>query len=83
MERHNQAYRCRSSPEEVLLSYFAPAERRKEHFIRAVDIQKALRQHVRPADVPSIKALTNALKTARFPYGSYNGYRGWYAEEVK
>ena len=83
MERHNQAYRCRSSPEEVLLSYFVPAERKKEHFIRAVDIQKALRQHVRPADVPSIKALTNALKTAHFPYGSYNGYRGWYAEEVK
>lgn len=83
IERHNQAYRCQSSPEVVLLSYFTPAERRKEHFIRAVDIQKALRQHVRPADVPSIKALTNALKTARFPYGSYNGRRGWYAEEVK
>ena len=83
IERHNQAYRRRSSPEEVLLSYFAPAERRKEHFIRAVDIQQALRQPVRPADVPSIKALTNALKTARFPYGSYNGYRGWYAEKVK
>ena len=83
MERHNQTYRRQSSPEEVLLSYFAPAERRKEHFIRAVDIQEALRQHVKPIDLPSLKALTNALKAARFPYGSHNGYRGWYAEEVK
>ena len=82
MERHNQAYRCQSSPEEVLLSYFAPAERRKEHFIRAVDIQKALRRHVSPADVPNIKVLTNALKVTRFPYGSYNGYRGWYALDL-
>ena len=83
MERHNQAYRQQSSPEEVLLSYFTPAERRKEHFIRAIDIQKELRQHVKPADLPSIKALTTALKTTRFPYGSYNGYRGWYAEKLK
>jgi predicted P-loop ATPase len=83
MEGHNQAFRQQSSPEEVLLSYFMPAERQKEHFIRAVDIQKALRQHVKPIDLPSLKALTTALKTARFPYGSYNGYRGWYAEEVR
>ena len=34
-------------------------------------------------EVPSIKALTTALKTAHFPYGSYNGYRGWYAKKVK
>jgi predicted P-loop ATPase len=83
MEGHNQAFRQQSSPEEVLLSYFMPAERRKEHFIRAVDIQKELKQHVKPIDLPSLKALTTALKTARFPYGSYNGYRGWYAEEVR
>lgn len=83
MEGHNQAFRQQSSPEEVLLSYFMPAERQKEHFIRAVDIQKELKQHVKPIDLPSLKALTTALKTARFPYGSYNGYRGWYAEEVR
>ena len=79
LERHNRTYRRQSSPEEVLLSYFAPAERRKEHFIRAVDIQKELARHVRTADLPSIKALTAALRDCRFPYGSYNGYRGWYA----
>jgi predicted P-loop ATPase len=81
VERHNQAYRQQSSPEEILLSYFEPAERKKENFIRAIDIQDELRQHVRPTDLPSLKALTTALKNAHFPYGSYNGYRGWYARK--
>lgn len=82
IERHNQTYRQQSSPEEILLSYFEPAERRKENFIRAIDIQNELRKHVRPADIPSLKSLTNALKNAHFPYGSYNGYRGWYAQKA-
>ena len=82
IERHNQTYRQQSSPEEVLLSYFAPAARKKEHFIRAIDIQKALRQHVRTTDVPSIQVLTTALKVCRFPHGKMHGIRGWYAEEV-
>ncbi len=82
IERHNQRYRQQSSPEEILLSYFEPAERRKENFIRAIDIQNELRKHVRPTDIPSLKSLTNALKNAHFPYGSYNGYRGWYAQKA-
>ena len=82
IERHNQRYRQQSSPEEILLSYFEPAERRKENFIRAIDIQNELRKHVRPTDIPSLKSLTTALKNARFPYGSYNGYRGWYAQKA-
>lgn len=82
IERHNQTYRQQSSPEEILLSYFEPAERRKENFIRAIDIQNELRKHVRPTDIPSLKSLTNALKNAHFPYGSYNGYRGWYAQKA-
>ena len=83
IERHNQNYRRQSTPETVLLSYFEPAERRKDHFILAVDIQKELRQHVRMADVPSIKKLTLALKACHFPYGKIQGVRGWYARHVK
>ena len=81
IELHNQTYRQRSSPEEILLSYFEPAEKKKENFIRAIDIQDGLRQYLRPTDLPSLKALTTALKNAHFPYGSYNGYRGWYARK--
>lgn len=83
IERHNQNYRRQSTPETVLLSYFEPAERSKDHFILAVDIQKELRQHVRMADVPSIKKLTLALKACHFPYGKIQGVRGWYARHVK
>ena len=82
IERHNQTYRCQSAPETVLLSYFEPAPRRKEHFIRAIDIQKVLAQHVKTIDVPSIKTLTLALKACRFPYGKMQGKRGWYAKKV-
>ena len=79
IERHNQNYRRQATPETVLLSYFEPAERKKEHFMLAVDIQKELRRHVRMTDVPSIKKLTLALKACHFPYGKIQGVRGWYA----
>lgn len=79
IERHNQAYRQQSSPEEVLLSYSEPAEVCQENFMRAVDIQKELRQHVRVSDVPSIKALTIALRRLHFKHGAIDGVRGWYA----
>ena len=79
IERHNQTYRRQSTPETVLLSYFEPAERSKDHFMLAVDIQKELRRHVGMTDVPSIKKLTLALKACHFPYGKIQGVRGWYA----
>ena len=83
IERHNQNYRRQTTPETVLLSYFEPAERNKDHFMLAVDIQKELRKHVRMTDVPSIKKLTIALKACHFPYGKIQGVRGWYARAIK
>jgi predicted P-loop ATPase len=82
IERHNQDYRCQSTPETILLAYFAPAERRKENFMRAIDILDELRQHVRTTDLPSIKTLTMALKSCHFPHGKINGQRGWYARKM-
>ena len=82
IERHNQAYRMQTSPETVLLSYYEPAEPCKAHFVRAVDIQAELRKYVRVADVPTIKALTDALKACHFTYGAIRGIRGWYARKV-
>lgn len=82
IERHNQNYQQQSSPETVLLSYFEPAERRKENFMRAIDILQELKLHVRTADLPSIKTLTMALKACHFPYGKINGQRGWYAMKI-
>lgn len=51
----------------------------KENFLRAVDIQQELRRHLRQADVPTIKALTMALKAQGFHHGAWVGQRGWYA----
>lgn len=81
--QHNERYRRESTPETLLLSFFEPAERSKEYFLRAVDIQAEIKKHVRGADVPNIKMLTMALKACRFPYGSYDGYRGWYARPIR
>ena len=82
IERHNQDYRCQSSPDTVLLAYYKPAERRKENFVRAIDILEELRQHVRATDLPSIKTLTMALKSCHFPHGKISGQRGWYARKM-
>ena len=80
IERHNQSYQQQSSTEQLLLAYFEPAERNKEHFMLAVEILQEMRQHVRPTDMPSLKLLTLALKRCHFPYGRIHGNRGWYAQ---
>ena len=82
IEHHNQRFRCQTSPETVLLTYFEPGERCKENFMRAVEIQSVLRDHLRPTDVPNVKTLTLALKSCGFSYGSYHDYRGWYVRPV-
>jgi hypothetical protein len=71
------------NPETVLLSYFVPAPRAKANFIRAVDVQQVLAGELKAADVPSIKTLTDALRTCRFPHGKINGIRGWYAQRLR
>ena len=82
IERHNQDYRCQSSPETILTTYFEPAEPCMENFIRAVDIQAELRSHVRAGDVPSIWKLTKALSSCHFTRGKISGIRGWYARKI-
>ena len=82
IERHNQNYHQQSSTETVLLSWFEPAAPNKDHFIRAVDIQTELRNHVRAADVPTITTLTAALKSCHFQHGKMKGIRGWYAKRI-
>ena len=80
IELHNTCYQQQSSPEQLLLAYYEPAPRQKEHYLRAVDIQRELQQHVRAVDVPNLKTLTMALKRSHFLYGGMDGCRGWYAK---
>ena len=79
VEEHNRTYQEFSAPEQLLLTYFMPAERNKVYFTRAVDIQQELARHVRATDVPNIKQLTIALKAQHFHHGRMDGQRGWYA----
>ena len=82
IERHNQEYQQQSSVETVLLSYFQPAEPRKENFMKAVEIQEALGEVLRASDVPNIKRLTLALRASKFHSGKCQGKRGWYAVRI-
>jgi hypothetical protein len=82
IERHNLKYRCQPAAETVLLTYFKPAPPSKSNFIKTTDIQKVLRTHLSPVDVPSIKKLSLTLKGCRFPFGAVGGQRGWYAQRM-
>jgi predicted P-loop ATPase len=79
LEQHNRRYQRQSTAEQLVLMYYQPAEPAKQHFIRAVDIQREIGRHVNKGDVPNLKQLTMALKRCHFPYGAINGQRGWYA----
>ena len=78
---HNMKFQNMSTAEILLTTYFEPAERNKEYFMRAVDILNELNSHVTGADRPNIKQLTIALKAAGFQYGATNSVRGWYAQK--
>jgi predicted P-loop ATPase len=79
LEQHNQEYRVETSPEQVLLAWYEPAERCQENFVRTVDILQHLSQHVGRADLPTVKTLSLTLRACGFGYGAIKGQRGWYA----
>ena len=78
---HNMQFQNMSTTETLLCTYYEPAERRKEYFIRATDILNDLLDKYSGTDRPNIKQLTLALKAAKFQYGANEGIRGWYAKK--
>lgn len=79
LEEHNQHFQNTSTAEILLTSYYEPAARQKEHFVRAVDILQDLQQRTLGSDRPNMQRLVKALKAQHFEYGAYDGQRGWYA----
>jgi hypothetical protein len=63
-------------------SYYEPAPRQQENFVRAVDILADLQQRVKGSDRPNMARLVKALKAAHYEYGAINGVRGWYARRL-
>ncbi len=81
MEQHNQQFMSLSTADILLTTYYEPAPRSQQHFVRAVDILADLQQHVKGADRPNMARLLKALKAAHFEYGAIDGVLGWYAKK--
>ena len=75
---HNKQYQQHTSLEDTLNNLFEPAERMKEHFMTATDIQNHLSSVLLRADVPTLGKLGRALHRQNIPDGSQNGIRGYY-----
>ena len=79
IREHNQSYMEESSSEGVLPGIFEPAtEHTRQNLWRVVDIQQELSKHLNTKDIPSLKALSAAIKALRWPKGANNGIRGYY-----
>ena len=83
MQQHNAQFLNASTTDILLTSYYEPAPRAQENFMRAVDILESLQQRTRGTDRPNMSRLVKALKAAHFEYGAQGGIRGWYAKKVK
>jgi predicted P-loop ATPase len=82
MVSYNSQFVSTTTCELLLETYFRPAKRHKDNFMKAVDILTQLQKKVRGSDRPNMKQLTSALKAAHYEYGAIHGIRGWYAEKV-
>ena len=82
MQRHNEQFQNLSTADILLSTYYVPAPRSQQNFIRAVDILADLQQCVKGSDRPNMSRLVKALKAAHFEYGARQGVRGWYARRL-
>ena len=79
IREHNQSYMEESTAEGILPSLFEPSPlHSKEHLWQVIDIQGELTNHLKTNDVPSLKALSKAIKALHWPRGANNGVRGYY-----
>ena len=82
MQRHNEQFQNLSTADILLSTYYVPAPRSQQNFMRAVDILADLQQCVKGSDRPNMSRLVKALKAAHFEYGARLGVRGWYARRL-
>ena len=78
IQEHNRSYQQLSTVDEVLNSLFVSADRRKEHFMTATQIQQHLRTLLKAGDVPSLAKLGHALHRQHFADGARDGIHGYY-----
>ena len=77
MEAHNKQFQMMKKADLVLTDYFEPMERSKENLMMFTEVEKALREYISAAQMPTISELSTAL-THHFQTGTVGGNRGWY-----
>ncbi len=82
IQEHNRNYQQQTSAEEVLLSYFAPAPKKVEYFMKTVDILSELSKCLRADDLPTVKKLAVALRRNGFRNDTKDNRRGWYVKRI-
>ena len=78
IQEHNRQYQQLSTVDEVVGSLFETAERRKENFMTATQVQQHLRRLLKAGDVPTLSKLGRALRRQHFADGAYDGVHGYY-----
>ncbi|MBQ9355806.1 MAG: hypothetical protein IJT98_00725 [Prevotella sp.] len=79
IQRHNMPFQQASPIETVLPSLFEPTtERRRENLWQVQKVQKVLAEHLRKADIPNLRQLSDAMKALGWPQGAAQGTRGYY-----
>lgn len=81
MESHNRKFLRCSAADIILNTYYKPAPREKQFFLRTIDILEKLHTHASRTDRPNMRQLLAALKNGNYEYGAMKGVRGWYAEK--
>jgi predicted P-loop ATPase len=82
IQEHNRNYQQQTSAEEVLLSYFAPAPKKEEYFMKTVDILSELSKFLRSEDLPTVRKLAIALRRNGFRNDTKDNRRGWYVKRI-
>lgn len=81
--QHNMAFTLQDAATTALLSYYEPAPRSKDFFMKSIDMLAEIDRHLKAQDQPSLRKLTDSLRDNHFQHGSIDGQRGWYARRVK
>ena len=85
IEAHNMDFQSMTTAEMLLTTFYEPAERRKDHFMKAADILADIGEELKKRglgkELPNMSQLTKALKAAGFPYGAIHGTTGWYGKK--
>ena len=81
MQRDNQQFTRQPEAAFLLSEYYEQAPHERQYLMTTHEIYEQLRTKLRPADLPSLYKLSQALR-ADFPAGASNGRHGYYVKAI-